>query len=705
MTQIKFLRTFLFTALLGIMVSMVSSCDDNDDPSAIRKGTLHGVVTDEQGISLPDVVVSVAGMDRTAVTKENGNYSLANVTVAEHTITYKLLGYVTVTKEVETVNFDIRNNLELDVSMIRDIGAITGTITDVETGLPIEGVSIVSNGETVTSDASGIYVFESFERGDYILEFSIDGYFPETGFVTADDFVDRIATLDMQLAPKSVIEGTVTDSETDLAVAGVTVTMGDKVTSTDVDGKYTFKGLDEEDYTLVFSKEGYYDETKTVTAGDFQDKLVTLNIVMDANDGTILGNLTADDLALTRKWYYNVLQGGKTNEDDYHWYWSVNTMCISDYYGNLEEQNEGTTLRIRNDAADQTNPANLNKFDSFIYGSKTITNDNKILSLRVRTHNADAASPAHFGVQVVDLSAEKPTAVKIGEVQTYGSSDYADFDFDLSDYVGKEVIVAIGIYRAETGNYYKQLVLRSVRFAHQAVAGVSWMPGTEVVTGWKLTKEMVSSTMVNPNTSFSGMRIENGSSSDYIAGYRSWRGTTHVGGEWSVVALYKEPDVFNSSGYSIKTNSGNSAMGAYDATIVPHAYLYSKFAITSSANQLTLKARTDNSGSRPDRETYFKLSVVKEDGTVTHIIPATATINATDAAAVYSTTDRSGGNINGCVRFSNKDGSDSDPDKYAVFVYDLSQFNGSNVVLVLGVYNVVPDTSENKVQIYSIDLD
>ncbi len=705
MTRIKFFRTFLSMALLGVItVLLVSSCND-DDLSTNKKGTLHGVVTDEQGISLPDVVVSVAGMDRTAVTKENGNYNLNNVSVGEHAITYRLLGYVTVTMEVETANFDIRNNLELNVSMMRDIGTVTGLVSDIETGLPIEGVSIELNGETVISDASGVYVFEGLEKGDYTLEFSMEGYFQGIGSVTADDFEDRIATLDMRLEPKSVIEGTVTDSETDIPIAGVTVMMGDKATSTDTEGKYIFVGVDEEDYTLVFSRDGYHDKTEIIQAGDFVDKLVTLDVVMEANDGTILGNLTADDLASTRKWYYNVLQGGRTNEDGYHWYWSVNTLCTSDYYGNLEEQNEGTTLRIRNDELDRSNPANLVKFDSFIYGSKAITNDNKILSLRVRTHNADAAAPAHFGVQVVDLSEENPTAVKIGETRTHGSSGYADYHFDLGDYAGKEVIVVIGIYRAETGDYWKQLVLRSVRFSHQPVEGIDWMPGAEVVPGWKLTKEMVSSTMVNPNTSFSGMRIENGSSSNYINGYRSWRGTTHVGGEWSAVALYKEPDVFNSSGYTIKTSSGNGDMGDYDPTIVPHAYLYSKFAITSSNNQLTLKARNDNSGSRPDRETYFKLSVVKEDGTVTHVIPATATINATDAAAVYSTTDRSGGDINGCVRFSNKDGSASDPDKYAVFEYDLSSFNGSNVVVVLGVYNVVTDTSENKVQIYSIDLE
>ena len=35
------------------------------------------------------------------------------------------------------------------------------------------------------------------------------------------------------------------------------------------------------------------------------------------------------------------------------------------------------------------------------------------------------------------------------------------------DYVGKEVIIAIGIYRTATGDYWKQLVLRAIRFAPQ----------------------------------------------------------------------------------------------------------------------------------------------------------------------------------------------------------------------------------------------
>src|SRR5690606_37395381 len=151
-----------------------------------------------------------------------------------------------------------------------------------------------------------------------------------------------------------------------------------------------------------------------------------------------------------------------------------------------------------------------------------------IMSVRLRTHNADEASPAYFGVQVVDLSAAEPAAVKIGENETYGSGDYADFEFDLSNYIGKEVVIAIGIYRQATGDYWKQLVLRAIRFADKKVENLDWLPGTEVVEGWKLTQEMVRSTMPHTKTSFSDISPVGGNRDNYFDGYRSWREVDHV---------------------------------------------------------------------------------------------------------------------------------------------------------------------------------
>ncbi len=397
----------------------------------------------------------------------------------------------------------------------------------------------------------------------------------------------------------------------------------------------------------------------------------------------VLPGLSAETLTNTDKWYYNEYRGGR-NADAYpHWDWSTDYMCALNFQGAWDEQNEGTTLQIRNTTNDQSNPADLDHFDSFVYGSKKITNDNKIMSLRVRTHNADATSPAYFGVQVVDLSAANPVAVKVGETKTYGSADYSDIDFDLSAYVGKEVVIAIGTYRAQTGDYWKQLVLRSIRFANAKVTGTDWLPGTEVISNWHLTQEMVRSTMPHTKVSFTGISPVSGNRDNYKDAYRSWRTVNHVANEWTYVPLNKDPEVFPSEGYLIKTR-GNTPVN----TLVPESYVYAKFAITAANNKLTLKTRTFGSN-----YTFFKLTAIKEDGTVTYLSPVSNT--ATDASAA----------ADGCWKFKNDAGGASTPDAYASFVYDLSQFNGNNVVLAFSVHKgESTNTDENKLLFYSINL-
>jgi len=392
--------------------------------------------------------------------------------------------------------------------------------------------------------------------------------------------------------------------------------------------------------------------------------------------------LIVEDLMNADKWLYNEYRGGR-NADAYpHWDWSTNYLCSYDFRGNVEEQNEGSTLRIRNDEANRANPENLDTFDSFVFGSKKITNENKIMSLRIRTHNADEASPAYFGVQVIDLSATNPKAEKVGTTKTYGSSDYADFDFDLTPYVGKEIIIAIGIYRKQTGDYWKQLVIRAIRFASVKVEGWNWLPGAEAVNGWKLPLEAVKSTMVQTKKSFTGISPIRGNRDNYILGYRSWREINHIAREWTLVPLFKDPEVFPSEGYIIKTR-GNTPIDLK----VPETYFYAKFAIGNGCNQLTLKNRTF--GAHP---AFFKLTVIKEDGTAKHISPKSHSASEASAAT------------EGCWQFKHDQGDPGAPEKYATFVNDLSEFNGNIVVIALGIYKGETNTDENKMGIYGIDI-
>lgn len=570
------------------------------------------------------------------------------------------------------------------------IGNVAGIVKD-GNGEPISGVQVTLSGineedKVTTSGSDGRYIFENVAYKTWAVTFSKDGWLAVSLTVTANRFDDAgLATVDVELVNASAkIVGTVVDAQNDgEPLSGVTVSVGGatRAVTTGDDGTYEISNLVEDDYNVTFSKEGYVTLVRAVSSTDFTDGIATVDVQMGSEE--LLRGLTALDLRNADKWYYNEYRGGR-NADAYpHWDWACNYMCALDFRGAWEEQNEGTTLQIRNNGDDRNNPADMDMFDSFVYGSKLITQENRILSLRVQTHNADAAAPAYFGVQVIDLNAPQPKAEKVGSTRTYGSGSYADFDFDLSAYVDKEVIIAIGIYRQSTGDYWKQLVLRAIRFADRKVENWDWLPGTEVVSGWKLSHETVRSTMPHTKKSFTGISPVSGNRDNYVGAYRAWRGIGHVAAEWMFMPLRKDPEVFPSEGYIIKTRNTPEV-----DTEVPEAYLYSKFSIAPGNNRLTLSAR--NFGSN---FTYFKLTAIENNGTVTHLAPASNTADEAEPAS------------DGCWKFKHGSGGASDPEGYALFSYDLSQFNGSDVTLVLGVYNGEANTGENKLAIHSIRLD
>lgn len=566
-----------------------------------------------------------------------------------------------------------------------NFGEVTGLVTD-ESGNPVSDVTVsLSDFDgTGTSGADGKYSIKNVPIDKYSVTFTKKGYETITTTIAATKFnSDKIATVNISMVNASAkITGIITDVKNgDAPLEGVVVKYNETQSVTSgADGRYTIEDLTVNSYTLTFTKENYVSVTKVVSPTDFVVGVATVDVQM--GNAELLRGLTIDNLRNAEKWYYNEYRGGR-NADAYpHWDWACNYMSTLDFRGDWQEQNEGTTLRIRNSEADRGNPADLEMFDSYVFGSKKITNDNKILSLRLRTHNADEASPAHFGVQVIDLSASEPVAVKIGENKTYGSENYADFDFDLGAYVGKEVVIAVGIYRQATGDYWKQLVLRAIRFADKKVENWDWLPGTEVVSGWKLTQETVRSTMAHTLSSFTGISPVSGNRDSYVDAYRAWRDVKHIASEWSFVPLKKDPEVFPSEGYLIKTRNTSEV-----DTNVPEAYLYAKFNISSSNDELTMKVRNFSV-----EYTYFKLTAIKNDGTVIHLAPKSNTAQEAMAAE------------NGCWKFKHEDGGAGNPEGYASFVYDLSQFNGNEVTLVIGVYNGVANSGENKLAFYSVDL-
>lgn len=602
MKLMKNLRTFTLFMLLGTISFTVSSCSDDDDSTKFDYGTVTGIVTDENNMPIGGVAVTISDVEGSTTTGVDGKYSFSNIPMDKRAITFTKKDYLTTSATVLASKFDANKIASISIQMLSADAKVMGTVTDAKNN--------------------------------------------------------------------------------NAPLAGVTVKLGLLTTTTNNEGKYLFESLIVDNYSITFSKTNYVAVSRDIKRDQFVDKVATLDIRLGGVE--VLPGLTADDLKEADKWFYNEYRGGRNGDSYPHWDWSTDYMCTLSFWGNMEEQSEGTTLRIRNTGNEQKNPANLDVFDSYTYGSKKITEDNKMLSLRIRTHDADEKAPAYFGVQVVDLSVAEPVAVKVGETQKYGSQDYTDYFFDLSDYVGKEVIIAIGIYRTATGNYWKQLVLRAIRFAPTKVEGWDWLPGTPVsgLEEWKLTHEMVRSTMVQTVKSFTGISPIRGGRDDYYGAYRAWRDVNHIAYGWTFMPTVKDPEVFPSEGYLIKT-TGNGAANINK----PEAYFYAKFAIADGNNKLTLRTRTFGG-----QWTFFKFTVIKEDGTFTHLAPTFNT--AREAAAAEG----------GCWKFKHDAGSPDNPNSYAKFEYDLSQFNGNNVVLAIGVYNGEKSSDENKLVFHSVEL-
>lgn len=565
-------------------------------------------------------------------------------------------------------------------------GTVTGIVTD-EIGTPLEGVTAKISGieNEITTASDGKFTMNDVTIESHSILFSKIGRETVSTTITKGSFAqEETASVNIVMRDaSSTIQGYVYDAKNNnKPFEGVVVTLNSvKTYTTGSDGKFVFENVRSDDYTISVTVANYTTISKSMTASSFNNKVSNVeNIYMGRVE--LLRGLTADDLANANKWYYNEYRGGRNSDAYPHWDWSTDYMSTLSFMGQWEEQNEGTTLQIRNDATNKNNVADMSSFDSYVYGSKLITNDNYILSLRLRTHSTSDNAPAYFGVKVVDLSDN--TTTNIESTETLNSESYKDYEFNLSKYIGKEVIIAVGLYRQTTGeDYYKQLVLRAIRFANQKVEGTNWLPGTDLdLPGWHLSKETVNSTMVQTKSTFTGISKVSGNRDSYVDAYKSWPAINHIAAEWMFMPINKDPEVFVSEGYVMKTRDTGST-----SSETPEAYLYAKFAIKSGANKLIFKGRNFSSN-----YTFFKFTAIQPDGTATPLVPTSYTAN--DAAAAD----------NGCWKFHHESGDAGNPAGYATFEYDLSNFNGKDIVIALGVYNCVANSGENKLSIYSIDL-
>lgn len=258
--------------------------------AAAGTGEIHGKVTDHLGDPIAGITVCAEGLTMLVgsecdwTTDAEGKYSIGGLQAASYRVGFHVesnpsLNYVQQwysgkahPEEADPVELAEGESREINAQM-QTGGEIRGTIADLNTDDPIEGVQVCAQmvgffqtgevGYCGRSDPAGKFTVKNLGTGQYRLEFRTEGHVnyveeqlpqpPGSISVTAGGAIE----VNAHLVPGLEIEGTLTEAGTDTPITGLlapystpaicalnSVTQARvKCTTVESDGQYSIAGL------------------------------------------------------------------------------------------------------------------------------------------------------------------------------------------------------------------------------------------------------------------------------------------------------------------------------------------------------------------------------------------------------------------------------------------------------------------------------
>ncbi len=263
------------TALAIRALYLVDNLQRPVDPGL---GTVIGQVIDAQsGLPVQSVTVSLSPSGPTALTSGDGSFKISSINPGLYSLNTSSAGYQA---SSQTISFNKNTFIDTGailISRATNTGLVTGTITDVSTGLPISNAQIQIIGASsanLFSDSAGQYS-ATVIPGSLTISISATGF--NSASTTTSIAAGVLVTYSPALLPIGVpptdpvnvsIKGKVFDSQTGAALPGVVIahpTTGANTTS-QADGTFVLTGIPAGDVALQFSAMGYGPATLTSSA-------------------------------------------------------------------------------------------------------------------------------------------------------------------------------------------------------------------------------------------------------------------------------------------------------------------------------------------------------------------------------------------------------------------------------------------------------
>jgi uncharacterized membrane protein len=271
------------------LVHDIAILDVTASPTTAKPGDLVSinVTVANKGDFTENVNVTVSydstGVNTTALTLNKGSSDQVlfnwNTTDADPRL-YNITAEAILAGAVEDANPN-DNSASTSILIESPYGTVSGTVTDASTGAPIAGANVTVNSSSNLTDSDGLYWME-LAPGTFNVTASAVGYVSNTTEVTV--IVDETATVNFALEPIAVlgwINGTVTDADSTLPLAGASVTADGYSTTTDEVGYYAME-VEPGNYTVAVSVAGFESASqhnRIVVAGE----TVTVNLALRVN--------------------------------------------------------------------------------------------------------------------------------------------------------------------------------------------------------------------------------------------------------------------------------------------------------------------------------------------------------------------------------------------------------------------------------------
>ncbi len=219
---------------------------------------IKGAVSNENGMGVPGVAVSFTY--GSAVTGEDGSYSISFSEPGNYTASFQKTGYLDVTR-----NFSISDSspfANLDVKIVTGY-TVSGYVYGADSR-GLEGVTVQVGGKTGTTNAQGSYTITGIQSdGAHTLKFSKDGKSTERSLnISAGTFGYNMGTI--YLVDGYLISGSVYDLFNE-PVAGIQVSTGGKTAVTNAEGIYQITVPEVGSYTVTISQSGYKSVSTSVS--------------------------------------------------------------------------------------------------------------------------------------------------------------------------------------------------------------------------------------------------------------------------------------------------------------------------------------------------------------------------------------------------------------------------------------------------------